>query len=205
MSDSPRMANAKIIAATIAAAAAIGSAFIATRSSQNAQDSSQNAQKASAEVQSKKELPVGTVVSSMLPPHKFYEEVDGKDYDKDKKTWVIADGEEDIAGSKYYDITGKTVPPNLLGQFIRGMNYKQRGVDPNNTRKVGGDQEDKINSHIHKYSDLLGAVNGKGQTVEYGKHDSTHTSIKRETYPNVDASTETRPKNIALYMYIKVR
>jgi len=61
-----------------------------------------------------KNLPVGTIVASVLEYKDFREIVDG--------IWVPADGAKVPRSSKYYELAEKSKLPDMRGMFLRGLN-----------------------------------------------------------------------------------
>jgi hypothetical protein len=60
------------------------------------------------------DLPVGSVVVSVLKPADFYIETgDGAIFDPDKSKWAVADGRQIPSGSQYSRITGRLRLPDL--------------------------------------------------------------------------------------------
>lgn len=141
-------------------------------------------------------LPVGSVISSFLTPKQINEITNVE--------WVLADGTGISTSSKLFKITGKIKLPDLRGMFIRGLNVskktgEQRDFD-GNARVVGDYQTDLIKKHKHKYkSAARKEVSGKGSSSPFAWNTDTYT-----TEYNINGGSETRPKNIALYYYIKI-
>ena len=69
-------------------------------------------------------LPVGTIVPSMLQPSLFSEVVgDPSVFNPEKNKWVLADEQKDITRSRYGKLLNNTrYTPDLRGMFLRGMN-----------------------------------------------------------------------------------
>ncbi|MBF0548573.1 MAG: hypothetical protein HQM08_29340 [Candidatus Riflebacteria bacterium] len=98
--------------------------------------------------------------------------------------------------------------PDLRGVFLRGLNKfddlkgsRNDGMeDPDGDRVSGSSQQDVFKTHVHK-------VEGFGG--DFGPHIGTaHVSSDnvRTTGPeDSGGGRETRPKNVAVYYYIKVR
>lgn len=153
--------------------------------------------------------PVGTVVASMYRLESSIDLLNMKTV-----IWVPADG-RDVTGSRYnveYRL-GSTVP-DLRGLFIRGLNSFEPGKDrlaeggeaaiwsdpDGNGRKAGSTQPDALKDHTHNFLTRAGS----GVASQSGN----------DNYPNVTNNTlqtqpggggkETRPRNAALYYYIKI-
>jgi hypothetical protein len=150
-----------------------------------------------------KKLPVGTIVSSIVTPRDFVELAgDSGDFNTSRATWVPADG-RDVSGSKYAKNVSSIIP-DMRGLFIRGLNYTERNriredqwIDPEGMNRVAGDyQNDAIISHKHRISTRTADTGMGGSHLPFkgGGHPGEWWS---EDSPN--SSSETRPKNIALY------
>jgi hypothetical protein len=160
----------------------------------------------SSDLQQISNLPIGTIVPSMLQPTKFAKEVG--DLDRVTMKWVLADGEKDITNSLYAQLSGNTRPPDLRGMFLRGMNFNGNGQDPEKDRIAGEYQEDALHEHTHNTNAL--AIQWKaGGSWEEGqgiRHNPNNKWIVATVTEVKDARTakETRPKNVAVYFYIKI-
>jgi len=96
-------------------------------------------------------LPLGTIIPSMLDPKEFAETVgDPPEFDSKKSKWVLADGQKDIKNSQYGVLPGNKRFPDLRGMFLRGMNVDGKGLDPDQSREVGDVQEDALQEHGHE-------------------------------------------------------
>ena len=140
-----------------------------------------------------KELPIGTIIASVLDPDQFKEQLENTE----KSKWVLADGKDYV--------NAKINVPNLLGMFLRGMNVDGKGVDPGPERKAGELQEDALQQHGHETKATQQGWN------QFGHKKQGYTSGGYAHIANVtevkDARTadETRPKNAAVYFYIKIK
>lgn len=69
------------------------------------------------------ELPVGSIIHSMLSPAQFANEMGD--------VWVLADGRS-VAGSRYQAVQGSSTVPDLRGAFLRakGATYNPDGDLP---------------------------------------------------------------------------
>ena len=154
-------------------------------------------------------LPIGTIMPSMLEWSSFAETV-GDPYDFDEKVsrWVLADGRQDITKTRYGKLLGNTRhTPDLRGMFLRGMNDGRNDgkQDPEQGRTAGEYQRDALQQHGHvtdakklKYHD---PTTNLGYKSEGGAH-APAASVTNVTGAN--AEVETRPKNVAVYFYIKI-
>jgi hypothetical protein len=157
-------------------------------------------------------LPVGTIIASMLEPADFAREVG--DVERTKKQWEIADGREIDTASDYCQLTKKTKIPDLRGMFLRGMNVEGAGADPDKNREVGTSQEDAFQKHDHEIKpdwpltgyEKKAYERGDANEPGYTKHADGKDAPKVETLRTTVAGTEdeTRPKNVAVYFYIKI-
>lgn len=154
-------------------------------------------------------LPVGTIVPSVLEPRTFAIVAgDSGNFDPRSSSWVPADG-RDIAGSEFTKQTGSIRTPDLRGMFLRGLNY----TEPNNprsdgkqdpegdARKPGDYQVDAFFKHAHPYT---GTTDSKEERTDGNTypHKKDAFPCPKETDPVGGA--ETRPKNIAVYYYLKI-
>lgn len=94
-----------------------------------------------------KDVPIGTIIYSIMPPEYFENEYPG---------WVLLKGqglEKDTELYRmlelypHYDINenikfDKDTLPNTLGMFLRSSNYKYDGVDKDTLRVIGSPQSD---------------------------------------------------------------
>lgn len=154
-------------------------------------------------------VPVGTVVASMIAPKEFARLVgDETNFDTRKSQWVPADGRS-VAGSRYASAMTSTVP-DLRGLFIRGLNYAEPDknrltdqpawADPEPNRQPGSLQADSVSEHHHSFA-------GQHQVQTNGS--SGFWAISPQNYNGVQSTSnfggeETRPKNAALFYYIKI-
>jgi hypothetical protein len=123
--------------------------------------------------------------------------------------WLFAAGQ----GEK----NGVTVP-DMRGRFLRGIDYTitghpATGIDPDGERTSGSAQTDAMQGHKH-YTAIQEPVDiggGGGYSVAFDRR-----SIFAETYPTsspvADSANgtpriakETRPVNMAVYWYVKVK
>lgn len=147
-------------------------------------------------------LPIGTIIASMLKPADFK-----KQFLTDADNWKLADSS--TANSEYFNLTGSANLPDLRGRFLRGMNESidsSKG-DPNgNMRAVGSYQADTVKNHNHNDSSfsLLLKVSGHNSTGSWASINTNPDLIQnRAILPYGGA--ETRPRNVAVYWYIKVK
>nr|VFK19538.1 MAG: hypothetical protein BECKFM1743B_GA0114221_106271 [Candidatus Kentron sp. FM] len=171
-------------------------------------------------------MPVGTVVQSILPWATYREIMQDRmdlDYDVKHNRWAPCDG-RGVAGSELARLTQRTDAPDLRGVFLRGLNQfdleestavTEGQRDPESERAAGGPvQPDKVGGHSHKF-DVKKAPgrNHANSAHRYDRHESPAVSGLwhvgtyggGEKYPTkVNPSGETRPKNVAVFYYIKI-
>jgi hypothetical protein len=147
-------------------------------------------------------LPVGTVVYSVLDYTEFTEDAPGM--------WVPLAGntqEGELRGTELCVAKGFCSLPDARGLFIRVHNQGRddgRG-DPDGERPVGGFQEDMLKSHNHANGGFAFLLQKDGSNT-HKDLDSSPGEPNLHTVREIraDGGEETRPRNIALYAYIKV-
>lgn len=165
---------------------------------------------------------IGTIISSALN----YDQLNmslrqPRGCDPARSVYAPCDGRS-IAGSLLCSITGQTKTPDLRGAFIRGLNSfhleGQPGVVPEKmdpdglSRTFGSFQYDAVIAHSHPATvQLNGSITGSNRSrdVEEGgeKYNSDPTffgGISVTIENNENGKAETRPKNVAVYFYIKI-
>lgn len=156
---------------------------------------------------------LGDVKYSILPPDLFNETQDGR--------WVLLDGKplsdlselyEFLDGKMRLDLLKKSggsyILPDARGRFIRSMNINGQGSDPDKTRKVGSYQKDLFQTHTHEMgvgvSDkAAGSQIDRPRFPDYVQG-GNRAPFQTKGAINGRTGEETRPKNIALYTYIKI-
>ena len=155
---------------------------------------------------------VGDVKYSILPPDKFIAQ--------NGKGWVLMDEKVQIIGSTLNTSFGIKEIPDARGMFIRGLNLgrKDGNEDPfqleiGHERVAGEFQRDAFQNHTHSISHDVGApskdnlMDGYHELFCIAKIDSwrqNETWTSGSVNGGANYSNETRPKNIALYIYIKI-
>lgn len=143
---------------------------------------------------------LGDIKYSILEPDKFNEQHDGQ--------WVIMEGQS-IEGSDLNLLSGVTILPDARGMFFRSMNLGREDGDQEAGRLVGSFQGDRLHSHKHKISPC-GHANGSNALLAQAWVGSPEPNCNErsrnvsENFEVIKDDSETRPKNIALYTYIKV-
>ena len=133
---------------------------------------------------SKVDAPIGTYRDSDLTVSAFNAENLGE--------WMLCNG-QDCSSTEYFALTGKTNVPNFLAE---GTFRRQAKAG----RALGSYEEDEIKSHNHSVPNVY-----PNQTInEYGH--LPYSSDKNSTYQATTntGGDETRPKNIACNVFIKV-
>jgi hypothetical protein len=141
-------------------------------------------------------LPVGSVTASFLPPEDFYRLANREGA---PVTWQLADGSPS-GETLYKKLTGQTNLPDLRGKFLRGLNVGLLGdaADPDLNRKPGDYQPDAFEKHSHTYGTHSEYANGSQNAFGAQPGPAPFKTSEAGT------ATETRPKNIAVYYYIKI-
>ena len=157
-------------------------------------------------------LPIGTIVPSMLPPSLFAKVVgDPSVFDPEKSKWVLADKQKDITNSRYGQLlNNRRYTPDLRGIFLRGMNEGRIDGDPDDNRKPGEIQRDALQKHGHettarglKWGEPSEVPTAKG--LGYTSKGNAHAPEAQVTIvKDANVADETRPKNAAVYFYIKI-
>ncbi len=130
-------------------------------------------------------LSIGTVMGLMNP------------LDSNSEMWVLADGR--TATTEYFQVTGKSNIPDLRGMFLRGLNAgRVDGLeDPEGIDRVPASyQADLLKAHSHLESLAVGAM---------GVHGGGSWGAPNVVQTGITGGVETRPKNVAVYWYIKVK
>ena len=188
-----------VAVAIIGALASVAAAYV----------SKKTAEDTATEVVAASIVPIGTVISSVLPPGEFYRQakITGATFDAEKYTWALADG-RDVTRSKYEQLLRATTVPDLRGLFLRGINEARADDrrDPEGQGRHPGDyQADSVVSHGHALSPRIAelALNvGFGGYPEHvvGAHAANGTTVTPALY----GGAETRPRNAAVYWYIRI-
>ncbi|OQP38617.1 hypothetical protein A4H97_17995 [Niastella yeongjuensis] len=143
-----------------------------------------------------KNADLGNVQYSVLEPAVF-RQVNGEG-------WVLMDG-RNIQDSELFRLSGLTILPDARGLFLRSMN-EGRDVnqgDADGNRAIGNYQADAFKSHAHQISPAHAVMdNDLGTNGCEGGHDVRYgrSVMSSSEYGGL----ETRPRNISLYLYIKI-
>lgn len=147
--------------------------------------------------------PKGTIAAFLTEP--------GKDsyLPGSNQTWIIAAGQGEENG---------VVIPDLRGQFLRGIDLTVTGAkniayDPDGKRVSGSQQDDAFQGHWHEYYHKAGTIQFGG-SADADLYDGPHSlqvgsfvqnAVTDGTNGTPRVASETRPKNVAIYWYIKVK
>lgn len=160
---------------------------------------------------------LGTVIASVLDyDHIVRITGDPNVIDPKKSSWIPADGRS-IAGSQLANLTGVNIAPDLRGKFVRGLNtiynVGQPALnltmadvdDPASNRKAGSYQADVFSQHTHGYTHFNGGVITDMSNDQDQRRCSYGNMIPATTDPaSSGGGSETRPKNVSVYYYIKI-
>ncbi len=149
---------------------------------------------------------LGNVTYSVLSPDVFRQE--------NGLGWFLLDGGLDLKNNnlnlQQTDLCNKhglfcNDLPDARGTFLRGMNLgrEESKGDTNNDRKVGSFQQDEFKTHQHDIQ-LGTRVAGHSAKTKGGEFWGNERSKHKTNWSKPTTSKETRPKNITLYIYIKL-
>jgi hypothetical protein len=166
--------------------------------------------------------PVGTIITSYLDWEAFQKITDSnKDsngtWQSKFSIWSPCDGRQ-IPNSYLSEITSSTNVPDLRGAFLRGLNVldavsemkgkvnrvnnEQKDID--NGRTVGSFQADSLKKHQHIVSQNLGAYKDQDGPDNAGFLANAYQGNWGNVGSSWEGGEETRPKNVAVYYYIKI-
>ncbi len=215
--------KALIIIALITTLGSIAVAFITTNAT--IRQSSENIESLTTEANLVTEklkdvnVPIGTIVPSLLTPGEFAQAInDPAVFNPKRNKWVVCDKEIEITGSKYANLKNVNRTPDLRGMFLRGLNLFSGGnirkdgnqdpSDPNGTRNAGEYQADVLKNHVHyRNSEKLEEnVQGGSGNVSWMGQRSSVRFLKYTKSGNVVGETfiETRPKNVGVFYYLRI-
>lgn len=154
---------------------------------------------------------IGDVKYSILPPNAFHKTqkgswalLDGKPIAEDQKLYTFL--EQEFLLDNLKDANGNVNLPDARGSFIRSMNINGQGKDPQTGRVVGSYQADALKTHKHALQNTI-YKHGRSFKGDNAKdHALKHAfgSVWASETKNTGGAAESRPKNIALYCYVKV-
>lgn len=146
---------------------------------------------------------LGDVKYSILPPDQFVEQ--------NGKGWVLMDDKVPVRGSAIQSCCGINEIPDARGVFIRSINLNRGDghgdVDLN--RLVGSFQEDALQEHNHhnrveKHNGDASLIDDWMRPGQNGDHNGSCFEWNTGSVQGANAVAETRPRNIVLYLYIKI-
>lgn len=167
-------------------------------------------------------VPLGTIISSMLPPEAYAREVgDSVPFDSARSRWAPADGRS-IEGSDLarkaerhgWDVPGqrdrgRVTAPDLRGVFVRGLNrfdgvmgerHEDEG-DPNGAGRTPGSwQPDGLKGHSHPLVAARGSRHEAISSRKSGRRGKAGVVVESGPY----GGAETRPRNTAVYYYVRI-
>jgi hypothetical protein len=146
-------------------------------------------------------LPIGTIIASMLKPEDFK-----KQFTTDADNWKLADSS--TANSEYFNVTGNANLPDLRGRFLRGMNEaidSSKGDPDGNKRTVGSYQCDTVKNHNHNSGIFNNLLCATGFNTAPGFGTGNYPDILQRNTILPYGGAETRPRNVAVYWYIRVK
>ncbi len=171
---------------------------------------------------------LGEVITSILDYDTFSATYgDSEDFNVYTSKWAPADG-RNIEGSVYAFLSRQIAVPDFRGMFLRGLNSMapDRGEmglianqrDPEANRNVGEFQLDALQGHWHELGSAAGDignargnVRGTGNALARPADGAKNGNISKAVYAIADGengipriSKETRPKNVAVYYYIRI-
>lgn len=156
-------------------------------------------------------VPVGSIRAALLDENAFASAAgDPAVFDASNSKWALADG-RNVSGSGYATLSGNANLPDLRGVFLRGINGSRAdGLgDPDGNRAAGVYQSDQFRNHNHTNGSFayLVRIGGPNTTAFLG--DSNNTTGTEYDVLNSGAmqaagGNETRPRNVAVYYYVRI-
>ncbi len=155
---------------------------------------------------------IGTIITSYLTWDEFKKAAgDPLAWDAALSAWAPADGRV-VSNSRFNAITQKTNVPDYRGTFLRCNNVIDIGntavipagqADPDGTRSLNTLQNDNFASHSHSYMAYnLVADGGTGFSgTGFSSNSNAGNGLVNSS---AVGGFETRPKNYAVYFYIRI-
>ena len=157
-------------------------------------------------------VPVGSVRASLLDETAFASAAgDPSTFDATTSKWALADG-RNVSGSGYASVSGNVNIPDLRGLFLRGLNVGRSiatGDSDGAARNAGDYQGDQFASHNHNTGNFRYLVQrnpGSGTTGaptdSFGPNEPD--ILNTGALVAAGSGTETRPRNAAVYYYVRI-
>jgi hypothetical protein len=156
-------------------------------------------------------VPVGTIIASNLTFDQFRiatkdDKIAGARWLSYKSKWSPCDGRQ-VPQAAYVRLALRDTVPDMRGVFLRGLNQfdpatmvpqKPNQLDPD-ARVTDSFQADQLKKHTHPYT-----VHQTGCWRDGHRDGAFEFSAGFETGENKDGGSETRPKNVAVFYYIRI-
>ena len=165
------------------------------------------------EEESGSESTIGSLEVSLLDPLTFSQLVgDPLDFNPEVSKWVFADG-RNIQGSHFSQVTGRQNIPDMRAMFLRGMNQERADglEDPEGDLRQAGDlQADSFQGHGHLHEVGRNGADFSTGTFQgvFGLGTYIGTRVLEpatiERFGQARFGSETRPKNVSVYYYIRI-
>jgi hypothetical protein len=151
------------------------------------------------------EIPVGSIVASMLTESQFAQEVgDPPNFNLGTSKWTLADGKP-VPGTRYAALRQNEPVPDLRGIFLRGKNHgRNDGKGNSQEANLGDFQDDQFEDHVHEIN--RGGTEGS-HDGEYALPAYHNTGVPREPTNYIVSGkhgNETRPRNVTVNYYIRI-
>ena len=167
-----------------------------------------------------KEFPIGSIITSVLDWDSFSQITEDKpssSWDAGKSAWAPSDG-RDVSASMYTRKTGSSKVPDLRGVFLRGLNQfdpfysgklADNQKDVEDGRVVGSFQTDTFQGHKHFPDNRVVKSGSRDLPNQPDQRPNQQTSVNSAGIHDAGfgrprISSETRPKNVAVYHYIRI-
>lgn len=158
---------------------------------------------------------LGSIIASTLNYDQLCKSVDDNPaLDPLRSTYAPCDGRS-ITGSALHKASNQQNTPDLRGKFMRGLNTiysageplpfdPQNYGDPQPNRTVGDYQADEVKKHGHTARSSNGvAISAPGMGIQSNQGHQVTYGAPAITVDDYNGA-ESRPRNIALYFYIKI-
>jgi hypothetical protein len=157
-------------------------------------------------------VPVGSVRAALLDETAFASAAgDPSTFDASTSKWALADGRT-VTGSSYASLSGNTTLPDMRGVFLRGLNVGRStatGDSDGGARTAGDYQGDQFAQHNHNtgaFRYLVQRNPGSGTTGaptdSFGPNEPD--ILNTGELLAAGSGTETRPRNVSVYYYVRI-